>query len=418
MLKAVNHDLESRVLDRTRVLAEAEKLATAASQAKSDFLANMSHEIRTPMNGVIGMTSLLLDTDLKAQQREFAETIHGSADLLLTILNDILDFSKIEAGKLSFEVMPFDLRETVEGAVDLLARLAQDKGIELLLEMDDELPRTLLGDPGRLRQILTNLLSNAIKFTSVGEVRLRVAREEGGNFLFEVIDSGIRITAEDQAKLFQPFTQADNSTARKFGGTGLGLSISRRLVEMMGGEIGVESGRGRGSRFWFTARFETQAHAGAHPVHSDLSAARGFRVLVVDDNATNRRILALQLEKWGLVATCVENADRALVVLASPDLRFDLAILDMQMPGKDGLTLAGEINRAPQTAELPMMMMMMMMMTSMGQVELHFTASLGISVCLNKPVKASNLLQGILQALDSGSNKVTRPTPDAAPKEQ
>ena len=431
--------LEQKVAERTAELHETSERAHAlahkaedANRAKSQFLANMSHEIRTPMNGILGMTELLLDTPLSEAQHRFADTVRRSGEALLGIINDILDFSKIEAGKLSLEHVDLDLNELIDDVGALLAEPAHAKGLELICRVNDGVPKHVRGDPVRLRQILINLSGNAIKFTQQGEVIIDVGlvdcasqpeacarahcacrpAESGkaGNVLlhFSVRDSGIGITPEAQQRLFQPFSQADSSTTRRFGGTGLGLAICRQLVQMMGGEIGLTSSAGAGSTFWFTLCLPIAANEIPAAIPPDLA---GLRVLVVEDNITNRTVLEHQLLGWGIKADCEEDGQRALETVrtaAAAGHAYDLALVDGKLPSLDGIGLARQIKADPALAA-----MKIIMLTSLTQHDLDWQGA-GIVACLSKPVRRAELLRAILQATGAAYEQRKPPAPRTA----
>jgi len=384
--RSIRYAIESRkVMDSRDSALESVRL-------KSEFLANMSHEIRTPMNGVIGMTELLLQTDLSARQKKYADTIQSSSEALLTIIDDILDLSKVEAGLMRFEKIDFELRGPIEAVVELLAERAQAKGLELASLVYRGVPTSLRGDPGRLRQVLTNLVGNAVKFTEQGEVVVSVTTVSEtvseATLRFEIKDTGIGIAPESQRGLFQAFTQADGSTTRKYGGTGLGLAISKQLVPLMGGEIGMTSSLGVGSTFWFTARFEKQepAKTASEPTE-DLS---GARILIVDDNAANRNILKHQTSSWGMIANEAESGVQALELLRSGVAEgkpYDVAALDLVMPDMDGFQLAESIKSDPAIASV-----LLVLLPSSGKRGHGERASqAGIAAYLPKPIQESQL---------------------------
>lgn len=392
------------LFERHQELQKAKAAAEVATQIKSQFLANMSHDIRTPMNAIIGMTGLLLNTDLNAQQLDFVETIQSSGDALLTLINDILDLSKIESGNMELEQNGFILRNCVEESLDLLAFRAAEKGVELTYIISSETPLAIVGDVTRLRQILVNLLSNAVKFTAKGEVVVSVTAKQlidAGEsadskyeIQFAVKDTGIGIPADRMDRLFQAFSQVDASTTRQYGGTGLGLAIGRQLSEMMGGRMWVESQVGYGSTFYFT--LVAAAAFNISPIDTPKLQPQldGKRLLIVDDNPTNRQLLTLQAESWGMLSRALPSGLEAIGSLRQGE-SFDLAILDMVMPEMDGLTLAAEIRKLPNSEKLPLVML-----ASIGRSEIsQYNSSVDLAAFLTKPIKQSHLYNVLNQVL-------------------
>ena len=401
-LKEELKKLENLKLQESELI-KAKEDAEVENRMKSDFLAMMSHESRTPMNGIIGMTSLLLDTPLNQEQKNYVETLRISSDNLMTIINDILDFSKIESGKMMLEETPFELRNCIEDALDLFAPKAIEKGIDLLYLIQPDVSPFLVGDVHRLRQVMINLINNSIKFTEEGEIFISIEKTGEGEgyqeLLFSVKDSGIGIAKEKMDILFEAFTQADATTTRRYGGTGLGLAIAKHLINLMGGDIWVESALGKGSTFFFNLKLTTSGIGKTKLyVRGQIPELKNSRVLIVDDNETNRHIFTLQFESWGMIPYTARSGQEALEIIDEQEEPFELAVIDMQMPSMDGLELGKIIKSIPFKGDIPMIVL-----TSLGKINKLPTEIFDAQ--LSKPIKLAELFEEVLRVIAETRNR-------------